>query len=48
VVTRQVYTKDDRLSSPSGEDVITYRWSSGNRFTEEYRTHRTYDEAAGK
>ncbi|WP_067393574.1 hypothetical protein [Streptomyces sp. F-3] len=48
VVTRQVYTKDDRLSSPSGEDVITYRWSSGDRFTEEYRTHRTYDEAAGK
>ncbi|WTF11673.1 hypothetical protein OHB14_30880 [Streptomyces sp. NBC_01613] len=44
VVTKQVYEKGDPVSSPSGENVITYRWSSG-RFTEEYRTHNDYSNA---
>lgn len=46
VVTKQVYDKGDPVSSPSGENVITYRWAS-DRFTEEYRTHNDYSKAAG-
>ncbi|MGW8066785.1 hypothetical protein ACVV2G_32020 [Streptomyces ziwulingensis] len=46
VVTKQVYEKGDPVSSPSGDDVITYRWAS-NRFTEEYRTHNDYSNAVG-
>ncbi|MCL7365104.1 MULTISPECIES: hypothetical protein [Streptomyces] len=46
VVTKQVYDKGDPVSSPSGENVTTYRWSS-NRFAEEYRTHNDYSKAAG-
>ncbi|GGL88702.1 lipoprotein CseA [Streptomyces fumigatiscleroticus] len=46
VVTKQVYEKGDPVSSPSGENVITYRWSAG-RFTEEYRTHNDYSNAVG-
>ncbi|KES03687.1 hypothetical protein BU52_29215 [Streptomyces toyocaensis] len=46
VVTRQVYDRDDPVSSPSGEHVITYRWASG-RFVEEYRTHNDYGQVAG-
>jgi hypothetical protein len=46
VVTKQVYEKGDPVSSPSGENVITYRWISG-RFTEEYRTHNDYSNAVG-
>ncbi|MEW2452034.1 hypothetical protein AB0896_31505 [Streptomyces parvulus] len=46
VVTKQVYERGDPVSSPSGENVITYRWASG-RFTEQYRTHNDYSNAAG-
>ncbi|MGW4551312.1 hypothetical protein ACWEN4_33945 [Streptomyces violaceorubidus] len=46
VVTKQVYDKGDPVSSPSSENVITYRWASG-RFAEEYRTHNEYSKAAG-
>ncbi|MET9257993.1 hypothetical protein [Streptomyces sp. NPDC003717] len=46
VVTKQVYEKGDPVSSPSGESVITYRWTAG-RFTEAYRTHNDYSNAAG-
>jgi hypothetical protein len=46
VVTKQVYEKGDPVSSPSAENVITYRWAS-NRFTEEYRTHNDYSNAVG-
>ncbi|GGX11798.1 hypothetical protein [Streptomyces lomondensis] len=46
VVTKQVYEKGDPVSSPSGENVITYRWSSG-RFTEKYRTHNDYGKVVG-
>ncbi|MEU1849846.1 hypothetical protein ABZ499_11360 [Streptomyces sp. NPDC019990] len=46
VVTKQVYDKGDPVSSPSGENVITYRWSAG-RFHEEYRTHNDYGKVVG-
>ncbi|PZT70501.1 hypothetical protein DN402_15565 [Streptomyces sp. SW4] len=46
VVTKQVYEDGDPVASPSGENVITYRWS-GDRFTEHYRTHNDYSNAAG-
>ncbi|MFB7657296.1 MULTISPECIES: hypothetical protein [unclassified Streptomyces] len=46
VVTKQVYERGDPVSSPSGENVITYRWASG-RFSEQYRTHNDYSNAAG-
>ncbi|MEU6732323.1 hypothetical protein [Streptomyces physcomitrii] len=46
VVTRQFYGQDDPIASPSGEDVITYRWVGG-RFTEQNRTHNDYSNAVG-
>ncbi|MEZ3179395.1 LppP/LprE family lipoprotein [Streptomyces pimonensis] len=45
VVTKQVYDPGDPVASPSGENVITYRWGSG-RFTEKYRTHNDYGQVA--
>ncbi|MFJ8944334.1 hypothetical protein ACIRG4_13935 [Streptomyces sp. NPDC102395] len=41
VVSRQVYEKGDPVSSPSGENVVTYRWVSG-RFVKEYSWHNDY------
>ncbi|MFV0134461.1 hypothetical protein ACLGIH_14675 [Streptomyces sp. HMX87] len=46
VVTKQVYEEGDPVASPSGEHVITYRWS-GDRFDEQYRTQNDYSNAAG-
>ncbi|MEU5364674.1 hypothetical protein ABZ354_14490 [Streptomyces sp. NPDC005925] len=46
VVTKQVYEKGDPVSSPSGENVITFRWSAG-RFTERFRAHNDYSNAVG-
>ncbi|MFG3661371.1 hypothetical protein [Streptomyces sp. NPDC047706] len=46
VVTKQVYEKGDPVSSPSGENVITYRWAAG-RFTEEFRTRNDYSAVVG-
>ncbi|MFE7814647.1 hypothetical protein ACFU5P_22370 [Streptomyces sp. NPDC057433] len=46
VVTMQVYDRGDPVSSPSGENVITYRWTAG-RFTEEFRTHNDYGTVSG-
>lgn len=46
VVTKQVYEKGDPVSYPSGEEVITYRWSA-NHFTETDRTRSHYSSAAG-
>ncbi len=46
VVTKQVYEKGDPVSAPSGENVITYRWS-GTRFTEAYSLHNDYGKTAG-
>ncbi len=41
-----MYEKGDPVSSPSGENVITYRWTSG-RFVQEYSTHNEYSNAVG-
>ncbi|MEV5005551.1 hypothetical protein ACIQFZ_31580 [Streptomyces sp. NPDC093064] len=46
VVTKQVYARGDPVSSPSGEDVITYRWSTG-RFTKEFSTRNEYSKTVG-
>ncbi|MFB7503224.1 hypothetical protein [Streptomyces broussonetiae] len=40
-VTKQVYKKGDPISSPSGEDVITYDWSGG-RFVGRPPVHTDY------
>ncbi|MFE9255852.1 hypothetical protein [Streptomyces sp. NPDC006879] len=44
VLTKPVYTKSDALAYPSGEDVITYRWT-GEKFTEHDRVHTDYSNA---
>lgn len=41
VVTKQVYAKDDALSNPSSENVISYEWTSG-RFVLKFRTRTDY------
>ncbi|NEB00754.1 hypothetical protein [Streptomyces sp. SID13726] len=46
VVTKQVYEKGDPVSAPSGENVVTYRWTAG-RFAAVYRTHSDYSEVGG-
>ncbi|MET8246777.1 hypothetical protein ABZV31_21555 [Streptomyces sp. NPDC005202] len=46
VVTKQVYEKGDPVSNPSGEDVITYRWTAG-RFAKKYSTRNEYSNAVG-
>ncbi|MEV5901839.1 hypothetical protein [Streptomyces sp. NPDC052127] len=46
VVTKQVYEKGDPVSDPSGENVITYRWTSG-RFVKEYSWHNDYSSVGG-
>ncbi|WP_062651135.1 hypothetical protein [Streptomyces maremycinicus] len=46
VVTEQVYEKGDPVSDPSGENVITYRWTSG-RFVKEYSWHNDYSSVVG-
>ncbi|MEU1516156.1 hypothetical protein ABZ490_29145 [Streptomyces sp. NPDC005811] len=42
VVTKQVYAKGDSVSSPSGENVITYRWTSADHFVKEFTIHNEY------
>ncbi|MFF5577798.1 hypothetical protein [Streptomyces sp. NPDC012827] len=46
IVTKQVYAKGDPVAYPSGEDVITYRWT-GNRFTQHDWVHNDYSRALG-
>jgi hypothetical protein len=47
IVTRQVYAKGDPVAYPSGEDVITYRWS-GNKFSQHDWIHNDYSKAVGE
>ncbi|MER5435695.1 hypothetical protein [Streptomyces sp. NPDC002588] len=42
VVTKQVYAKGDPVSNPSGENVITYRWTTADRFVKEFSIHNEY------
>ncbi|MFF4805945.1 hypothetical protein ACFY1U_47495 [Streptomyces sp. NPDC001351] len=46
VVAKQVYEKDDPMSSPSGEIVTTYIWASGH-FVKRFNTRNEYGNAAG-
>ncbi|WP_254390173.1 hypothetical protein [Streptomyces sp. AC550_RSS872] len=46
VVTKQVYAKDDALSNPSSEDVLSYRWVT-DRFVQRYDTHTDYGTLGG-
>ncbi|OKI34032.1 hypothetical protein A6A28_08660 [Streptomyces sp. CB03578] len=46
VLTKPVYAKTDVVAYPSGEDVITYRWS-GERFTEQDRVYTEYSNVDG-
>ncbi|MER5932637.1 hypothetical protein [Streptomyces sp. NPDC002054] len=41
VISKPVYAKSDTLAYPSGEDVITYRWS-GEKFALLSRVHTDY------
>ncbi|MEU6817448.1 hypothetical protein [Streptomyces sp. NPDC046860] len=45
-VTKQVYSKGDPISSPSGEDVIPYKWKTG-RFTPGKPVHTDYSGSVG-
>jgi hypothetical protein len=44
-LTRQVYSHNDAVCCPSGEDVIMYHWT-GHRFAETSRTHNDYGTTA--
>ena len=46
VVTKQVYEKNDPMSSPSGEIVTTYIWASGH-FVKRFNTRNDYRNAVG-
>ncbi|WP_369212883.1 hypothetical protein [Streptomyces flavofungini] len=46
VVTKQLYTKGDSVTYPSGEEVITYHWTS-NHFAETERTRSDFSGAVG-
>ncbi|QEU92706.1 hypothetical protein CP970_18950 [Streptomyces kanamyceticus] len=46
VVTKQMYEKGDSVAYPSGEEVITYHWSS-NHFVETERTRSDFNNAVG-
>ncbi|MFE2062024.1 hypothetical protein ACFXDH_06400 [Streptomyces sp. NPDC059467] len=45
-VTKQVYEKGDPVSSPSGENVITYSWAAGHFVQQDFH-HTDYGNAAG-
>ncbi|WP_442480910.1 hypothetical protein [Streptomyces kroppenstedtii] len=46
VITQQVYERNDSVTYPSGEEVITYHWTA-TRFTERARTHNDYSKVVG-
>ncbi|MFF3458733.1 hypothetical protein ACFYXH_31335 [Streptomyces sp. NPDC002730] len=46
VVTKQVYTKGDPGTGPSGEEVTTWRWSGG-KFTQQYWVRNDFSKAVG-
>ncbi|WP_255306411.1 hypothetical protein [Streptomyces sp. Wb2n-11] len=46
VLTKPVYGKNDPMAYPSGEEVITYRWS-GSRFTVQDHVHNDFSRAVG-
>ncbi|MFE7275747.1 hypothetical protein [Streptomyces sp. NPDC057623] len=46
VVTKQVYAKDDALSNPSRENVLSYQWVSGG-FVQRFDTRTDYGNLGG-
>nr|WP_192918170.1 hypothetical protein [Streptomyces spectabilis] len=46
VVSKQLYGKDGSVAEPTGEDVITYRWTT-DHFTERGRVRNNYSSAVG-
>ncbi|WP_418958405.1 hypothetical protein [Streptomyces tritici] len=46
IVTKQIYAKGDPVAYPSGEDVLTYRWT-GNKFVQTDWVHNEYSKAVG-
>ncbi|WP_354671285.1 hypothetical protein [Streptomyces sp. S.PB5] len=46
VVTKQVYEKGDQVTTPSGEYVVTYRWTAG-RFVQRWDQYNQYGDASG-
>ncbi|MFI9051838.1 hypothetical protein [Streptomyces sp. NPDC053427] len=47
-VSQQTYDSDDKVCCPSGEDVLTYRWSD-DRFTQQGRpSHTDYSKTTVK
>ncbi|WP_240108937.1 hypothetical protein [Streptomyces sp. MUM 203J] len=46
IVTKQRYERDDPVAYPSGEDVITFRWTS-DRFTQHDLVQTEYNKAVG-
>ncbi|ATL29520.1 hypothetical protein [Streptomyces formicae] len=46
VVTKQMYEKGDSVAYPSGEEVITYHWTS-SRFVETERTRSDFNNSVG-
>ncbi|MFF7813014.1 hypothetical protein ACFZCF_14035 [Streptomyces sp. NPDC007945] len=47
IVTKQVYAEGDPVAYPSGEDIITYRWS-GKRFAQHDWVHNDYSRGVGE
>ncbi|MFF0062819.1 hypothetical protein ACFYRC_14930 [Streptomyces sp. NPDC005279] len=47
VVTKQVYTKGDPVTEPSGEEVTTYRWSGG-KFAQQYWVRNEFSRTVGE
>ncbi|MFH9069808.1 hypothetical protein [Streptomyces alboflavus] len=45
VVSKQMFGKDGSVADPTGEEIITYRWST-SRFTEQDRTRNNYSTTA--
>ncbi|EPH40923.1 hypothetical protein ABT390_14165 [Streptomyces aurantiacus] len=44
VLSKQLFGKDGSVSDPTGEEIITYRWTD-NRFAETERTRNNYSSA---
>ncbi|MFI9586484.1 hypothetical protein ACIHCQ_32710 [Streptomyces sp. NPDC052236] len=47
VVTKEVYTKGDALTEPSGEELTTYHWTSG-KFTQQHWVRNEFSGAVGE
>ncbi|MFD9069592.1 hypothetical protein [Streptomyces lasiicapitis] len=46
VVSKQMFGNDDAVADPTGEEIITYRWTA-NHFAEQDRTRNNYNTTEG-